>query len=222
MTVQRIAILGAESTGKSWLALELAARLQAHGLAACSVPEHLRIWCEREGRTPMAHEQGAIAQAQARSVLAQDAPVVIADTTALMTAVYSLYLFGDDSLLPFALAHQRLYTHTLVTALDLPWVADGLQRDGPQVREPVDRLIRQHLLAAGIAHSVVHGQGLQRLDNALMALGWPQYTGETVQRGARLDNRPLWACEKCSDPDCEHRLFTTLLQRPTDPADNPS
>jgi nicotinamide riboside kinase len=212
MTARRIAILGAESTGKSWLALALAQRLQAHGLAARWVPEQLRIWCEREGRTPTAHEQWAIAQAQVHAVLAESSAVVIADTTALMTAVYSQYVFGDGSLFPFALTHQRLYSHTLVTATDIAWVADGIQRDGPQVREPVDRLLRQSLLQAGIAFSVVHGHGQQRLDNALMALGWPDYAQHAAGRIAPHENRPQWTCEKCSDPDCEHRLFTGLLK----------
>ena len=88
-----------------------------------------------------------------------------------MTAVYSHMLFADESLYPMALAHQKHYDITLVTGLDLPWVADGLQRDGPQVRGPVDTLVRQALERSGIHYRVVYGQGPQRLNNALMALG---------------------------------------------------
>ena len=214
----RIAIVGAESTGKSWLAQALAACLGQRGLQARVVPESLRAWCEREGRTPRPDEQPGIAQLQMQAVLAMQADVVIADTTPLMTAVYSDYLFADDSLFGMALNHQRLYQHTLVTGLDLPWVADGLQRDGPHVREPVDLRVRQALAAGGIAHAVVYGQGLQRLNNALLALGWPpEDPGSWQQREAgqfALDRgRVPWSCDKCSDPDCEHRLFTGLIRR---------
>jgi hypothetical protein len=45
-------------------------------------------------------------------------------------------------------------------------VADGLQRDGPHVREPVDALVRQVLDQGGVPYRVVYGSGSQRLMNA--------------------------------------------------------
>jgi len=217
-TLRRIAIVGAESTGKSWLACTLTEVLRARGQTVQWVEEHLRLWCEREGRTPQPHEQLPIAQAQADAVLAITAGLVIADTTPLMTAIYSHHLFDDESLYPMALAHQRLYDLTLVTGLDLPWVADGLQRDGPHVRGPVDARVRQALTQAGVGFRVVYGQGLARLNNALLALGLPPedasaWEDRTSAQFALNQGRTPWLCEKCSDPDCEHRLFTGLLER---------
>ena len=155
MSPQRVAVLGAESTGKSWLTQALAGVLRARGQAVHTVDEVLRQWCDRAGRTPQRHEQMAIAeqQAQAAQPPGQPAPDawLISDTTPLMTAVYSHLLFDDESLYPMALAHQALYDITLVTGLDLPWVADGLQRDGPHVRGPVDTLVRQALERSGMA-----------------------------------------------------------------------
>jgi nicotinamide riboside kinase len=219
--VKRIAILGAESTGKSWLGNALAGVMQSRGLSVHQVDEALRHWCEREGRTPLAHEQFGIAQTQAQSVMRITQGVVIADTTPLMTAVYSHLLFADESLYPMALAHQALFDQTLVTGLDLPWVADGLQRDGPQVRGPVDTLVRQALERAGIAYRVVYGQGHQRLNNALLALG---LVGEDEAARTTRDNaqfainegRTAWQCNECSDPECEHKLFTGLLAKRTE------
>lgn len=178
----RIALLGAESTGKSTLAVDLAQWLCARGVPAVAVPEYLRAWCDTHGRTPQPHEQPAIAHEQARRVLTAangavpDGPrtpapqVVIADTTPLMTAIYSDMLFDDRSLYPFALDHQRHYQATLVAGLDVPWVADGLQRDGPHVRDRVDGLIRQHLEAAQVRYQVVYGLADERLASALAAL----------------------------------------------------
>jgi nicotinamide riboside kinase len=213
---QRIAIVGAESTGKSCLAKALAGVMQSRGHSVQTVDEVLRTWCEREGRTPLAHEQIGIAQTQAQAVMRIPQGVVIADTTPLMTAVYSHLLFADESLYPMALAHQALYDSTLVTGLDLPWVSDGLQRDGPQVRGPVDTLVRQALERAGIAYRVVYGQGHQRLNNALLALGLSgeddaaRMTRENAQFAIN-EGRTVWQCNECSDPACEHKLFSGLL-----------
>jgi hypothetical protein len=159
-------------------------------------------------------------QAQAAHPTGQPAPDtwLLSDTTPLMTAVYSQLLFDDESLYPMALAHQALYDITLVTGLDLPWVADGLQRDGPQVRGPVDTLVRQALERSGMAYRVVYGHGPGRLNNALLALGLAgedasaQHIREQGQFAIN-QGRSVWQCNDCSDPDCEHLLFTRLLKQ---------
>lgn len=208
-----IAIVGAESTGKTALAESLSERVAAEtGLSSTWVPEQLRLWCEREGRTPLQHEQAGIAAAQARRIdeAALSHAVVIADTSPLMTAVYSRYVFDDTSLDAMAAEWQRRCALTLLTALDLPWVADGLQRDGPQVREPVDTLLRELLIAQGLPWALVGGSGKARVANALDALAPLLRRQATPRRGlfTRLaernaDDRP-WNCELCDDPACEH------------------
>ncbi|RYF71535.1 MAG: ATPase [Comamonadaceae bacterium] len=204
-----IAVLGAESTGKTALAQALAARLQQRGVPTTWIGEYLREWCDREGRTPRPDEQAAIAREQTRRIAdAAARGVVVADTTALMTAIYSDMLFDDRTLHADALVAQRGYAVTLLTALDLPWIADGLQRNGPHVREPVDARVRAALTGAGLAFSVVHGTGDQRLANAWNAIG---RMGDVERDGGRGDWR--WPCDKCSDPVCEHRLFSDLLAR---------
>lgn len=212
-----IAIVGAESTGKTALARTLAARVADEtGLATTWVPEHLRSWCEREGRTPRIDEQAGIAAAQAAAIDAAAAAhdVVIADTTPLMTAVYSILVFGDRSLVAGAAAWQRAHcATTLLTALDLPWVADGLQRDGPHVRGPVDTLIREALATHALPWALVTGSGDGRAENALDAIAPLLRPRAAPRRGlfTRLaarnaDDKP-WVCADCDDPDCEHRAF---------------
>lgn len=215
---RRIALLGAESTGKTRLGQALAEVLgERQGLRVRFVPELLRQWCEQQGRTPQAHEQAGIAHEQARRVLAvSDADVVIADTTPLMTAIYSEYLFADRTLHPFALAHQLHYDVTLVTGLDLPWEADEPMRDGPHVREPVDRLLRSALTSAALPYHVVYGQGERRLANALQAIGGELRPADAVRDSVQFGiagGRRAWRCDRCSDADCEHRLFRDLLRR---------
>lgn len=172
-----VAVLGAESTGKTTLCEALARRFSAlPGWAAHDVGlvgEALRQFCERTGRTPTPGEQPGLAELQMQRIAeaARRHRVVIADTSAVMTAVYSVFVFGDRSLQAAAAqAHRGLVDQTLVTALDLPWVPDGHQRDGPHVREPVDRLLRAALGEAGIVHAVIGGQGERRVEAAWRAL----------------------------------------------------
>ena len=178
----RIAIVGAESTGKTTLAAALAAHLtQTTKQRVVWVPEVLREWCDRAGRTPRADEQAAILQAQQDRIDAAAAAhdIVVCDTTPLMTAVYSRLVFGDCWLDTRAAEWHRHIDLTLLTALDLPWVADGLQRVGPQVREPVDSALRELMAAHGLPWTVVRGEGSARLQCAVAAVAaiapprWP-------------------------------------------------
>ncbi|MEO7548371.1 MAG: ATP-binding protein [Ramlibacter sp.] len=211
----KIALLGAESTGKTALAGALAAQLRSQGRSVEVVAEVLREWCAREGRTPRPQEQLSIAREQELRVdaAAARAGIVIADTTAVMVAVYSAMLFADSSLLSFALERQRRYDVTLVTGLDLPWVADGLQRDGPHVREPVDAQVRAALDSAGVAYRVVYGRGRERLLHALNAIESIATSDRLSCTGADSDSKTgawSWSCGKCGDAACEHRLFSGL------------
>ncbi len=207
----RIALLGAESTGKTALAEALAGHFNAAGRTAAAVPEVLREWCVQHGREPRPQEQLAIAREQERRADAASAraQVVIADTTALMVAIYAAMLYEDDPLYRFALESQRRYDATLVMGLDLPWVADGLHRQGPQVREDVDGCLRAELARAAVPYRVIYGDGTQRLDSALAALDAPAKTKTAPPRG---DAAWVWSCEKCSDPECEHKLFSRMLR----------
>jgi nicotinamide riboside kinase len=209
----KIALLGAESTGKSQLAKALSARLQQSGLQVHRVDEYLREWCDTYQRTPSQDEQLHIVEMQIARVRAAPAnAVVIADTTPVMTAVYSQMLFNDDRLNEVALSHQSLYDVTLLTGLDVPWVSDGLQRDGPHVREPVDAAVRHMLGLAGLPYQVVYGSGVQRLENALYCIG--RQAPEWAKQLERPELPARWSgpCETCGDGDCEHRLFTRLVK----------
>jgi len=213
-----IALVGAESTGKTTLATTLAERLRAEtGLACTVVGEVLREWCEHTGRTPRVDEQAPILAEQRRRIdAAADAhAIVVADTTPLMIAVYHRIVFGDRSLDgPAGRWHATQVAHTLVTALDLPWVADGHQRDGEHVRAPVDAALRELLAAHRIAWSRVAGVGPARVESALDAVAPLLRRRASPKRGlfTRLAERDAaqpdwpWVCESCDVPECEHLM----------------
>lgn len=193
-----IALLGAEGSGKTALASALAQRLAQRGIAALCVPDPLPEWREREGRPPRADEQASIAAAQTRRIAeAAERGIVIADTTALMTALHSHQRFDDDSLHAQAIAAQRGYALTLLLA----------------AREPsnIESLLRAALLKANLPFSVIHGEGTQRLPQAwdtIRALADPDRVAHATQPGRAAWG---WSCDKCSDPGCEHRLFSDLV-----------
>lgn len=222
-----ISLLGGESSGKSSLAAELTVVARASLSHPVSlVPEYLREWCERKGRAPLQHEQAEIADEQGlriRSALERpdadgaNSSLVIADTTPAIVAAYSELYFQDNSLWDAALAFQRECDLTLLMGLDIPWVPDGLFRDNPSIRLATDDLLRRRLNDAGIAFQTVYGKGPDRLRNALRLISptlqqhYPDIES-MVQTSAELtEGRGSWNCEACSDPDCEHRLFTRLM-----------
>lgn len=165
MRLLRVAILGAESSGKSTLAAALAERLDT-----VWVPEYLREFVETQGRVPVAGDQFLIAGTQVareREAAGRARRVLVCDTTPLMTLVYSRHYFdGEDALLA-ALAATTQYDLTLVTAPDTPWVADGLQRESEAVRQQVYRLLLDELAARQIPHLVLHGTLEARMAQAM-------------------------------------------------------
>ena len=203
-----VALLGAESTGKTTLAQQLGVALRERGERVAVVAEYLREFCDRERRTPRSDEQRGIAAEQTHRIAAAAAAhdVVIADTTALMIAVYSDHVFGDLGLYGEALSAHARCQLTLLTALDLPWQADGHQRDGPHVREPVDAKVRAALASAALDCSVVFGQGQTRLLNALAAVDRARTPPEPLSAGQRW----RWVCERCGDADCERHWLPSL------------
>lgn len=125
----------------------------------------------------------------------------------------------DDPEVAAAVRHDT--TTALLMGLDLPCAAG----DRP-AQEAADAHLRAALSAAGVGYRVVYGQGDQRTANALNAIKniaasayrssagghFDSKNDEQTERSARLR---AWNCEKCSDPECEHRLFSALMGRDT-------
>ncbi len=169
---QLICLIGAECTGKTTLAQRLAEELSSRW-----VPERLRLFCDALGRTPAQHEQIDILEQQARDEMAslEEATrhrqrYVFCDTAPLLTAVYSEFVFGDTSLYPRARELHARYAMTLLLEPDLPWIADGLQRDGAHVQLPIHtKIVKELQDIGGLIHHVA-GSGELRCASALAAV----------------------------------------------------
>ena len=166
-----ICLIGAESTGKTTLAQALAAHFNCPW-----VPEYLREFCESRNRTPTRGEQLLILETQVihESVALEyartaNAPYVFCDTAPLLTAIYSAFVFGDQSPFPRARELQTRYALTLALAPDIAWVADE-QRDGAHVRQPITTLIANELVALNVPTATINGHGRARFASALKAI----------------------------------------------------
>lgn len=168
-----VGLVGGESTGKSTLAADL-----ADALGAVVVPEALRDFVDRAGRTPRCDEQRALLREQVDGISRAIATaalhgcdLVVSDPAPLMTAVYSVMYFADDTLTSDARAHaDETFDLLLWCRPDLQWVADGPQRDGPEGRTRADELLAQVLPALRVPHIEVTGLGDARTSTAIDAI----------------------------------------------------
>ena len=104
-----------------------------------------------------------------------------------------------------ALEAQRGFDYSLLLALDVGSANASANGVDTAQRLRMDALLRQALVQAQIPFQVIYGLGEDRLAQALSAL-----KRSPAVREAR--RKPwVWACDKCSDPACEHRLLSDLL-----------
>jgi len=124
----RLVLLGAESTGKSTLAMALAARWDEP-----IAEEYGReLWVERGGKLTFSDMQ-AIAETQiAREdrLLGEARRILVCDTSPATTAFYSRKFFGQVAPELERLA-QRSYDLTLFCQPDIPFIQDGTRQDEP-------------------------------------------------------------------------------------------
>ncbi len=147
MAPRRIGLLGGESSGKTTLAMGL-----ADALPAFVAEEYLRDFVRDFGRLPALADQEGIFLTQqmtvgtvARAAEYAETPWVIADPLPLMTAVYSIVYFDDDTLLDAGIEDAATYDAILWCAPDFDWTADEGVRDGVQHRERADRVIAEYV-----------------------------------------------------------------------------
>lgn len=113
----------------------------------------------------------------------------------------------DSPPLPDALpAAQPRWDLVLLMGLDLP-----LTQGATTQHQHTDRQLRTKLRQLAIEHATVYGHGPARTQQALQAVA---YASQRPVTPPTQRSRWRWACEKCSDPDCEHRLFRDLAMAP--------
>jgi NadR type nicotinamide-nucleotide adenylyltransferase len=155
----RVALLGAESTGKSTLAAALGART-----GEPVAEEYGReLWVERDGALTFA-DMLTIAETQiAREdqLLEQASHMLICDTTPATTAFYSRKLFGQIAPELERMA-TRSYDFTFLCLPDIPFIQDGT-RQNEAFRAEQHTYYEALLAHSGIAWAALAGGLEERL-----------------------------------------------------------
>jgi NadR type nicotinamide-nucleotide adenylyltransferase len=166
-----ICIAGAESTGKSWLAQRL-----ADHLGCTAVREYGRDYCLAHGNAVSMEELVHIGQQQERLLAdALDAAAgagesyVIADTDALVTAVWADMMYGWRD--PWFAGDRLVADLHLVTANDIAWERDAIRVYGAdEDRQRFRNLLVAEIAARGGRVAEIPGEGAARFANALAAI----------------------------------------------------
>jgi HTH-type transcriptional repressor of NAD biosynthesis genes len=161
--VERVGLLGGESTGKSTLALALSKALQT-----LTVAEFGReLWEARNGhltyedmlyigKTQVARENGCMSKCRR---------YLICDTTPLTTLFYSHEFFGKADAELESLA-ERKYKHLFLCADDIPFVQDGT-RQGESFRSRQNQWYEDELKRRGWSYMLLSGSLSQRVKQAI-------------------------------------------------------
>ena len=89
--------------------------------------------------------------------------------------------------------------------------------------QPADQRVRTALASNGTSFQVLYGTSEERLAQAMNLIttrvSQPTKSATLPNSEVSGQRKPwLWSCDKCSDPQCEHKLLTALLaKRPTAP-----
>ena len=162
--MKKIAIVGPESTGKSWLSEALASKLNT-----VWVPEFARTYLNQIERPYEQSDLENIARGQLESEDALQAMAnqfLICDTNLLVIEVWSENAFGNCPEWIRNEVRNRKYDLHLLTDVDLPWQPDPL-REHPHLRAYFYDIYVQKLKSIGHSFEVVSGLGQARIDCAL-------------------------------------------------------
>lgn len=169
-SVFNVAILGAESTGKTTLCRDLAAHFGSPW-----VPEYMRTYlqakwnneqltCTWDDLLPIAQGQIDLENKLAKQAaqLPDNNHYLFCDTSLFELMVYANWYYGDcpEALSQAALVHY--YDLILLTDVDIPWVADDL-RDSPHQRENISAYFASQLTLHNKAFQRIGGERMQRV-----------------------------------------------------------
>jgi NadR type nicotinamide-nucleotide adenylyltransferase len=162
--LRKIAITGPESTGKSWLAEQLARHYKTH-----FVKEYAREYLARLQKPYALDDIVQIAKGQraAEKIMeAKSDQLLFADTEMLVCKIWADFVFGETPAFIQQVFEQQYYDLYLLCDIDLPWEADPL-REHPDRRKEIMGLYKQALDDRKMPYKLVSGLNNKRLNHAI-------------------------------------------------------
>jgi len=167
MNIQKIAIVGPESTGKSTISPMLAEHYDT-----VWVPEYAREYCEKLTAPCTWEDEINMFRGQLeleKKLLPKANKILICDTTFITVKIWSDQMFGKAPQEVLDELPKHTYDFYLLMNIDLPWENDPL-RDFPHLREHFMEVWHQELQALGANYEVISGTNAQRFRNAVKAI----------------------------------------------------
>ncbi len=162
--LKRISITGPESSGKTWLAENLARYYNTF-----FVEEYSREYLEIHGADYVLEDVINIAKGQLErenEVAQKSKNLLFCDTDLLVTKIWCEVVFGSC---PEWIENQfskHVYDLYLLCCPDIPWEPDPL-RENPDDRDQLFELYQSVLIENGLPFKIVRGLGEVRLENAI-------------------------------------------------------
>lgn len=167
-SVKRVVLIGAESTGKTTMASHLA----RHYDTVWS-PEYLRIFVDHKGGVPEPADIPVISRRhleQEAAYLSQSNRLLFIDTDLITALVYSRFYFNYCPEWIEQASVEREADLYLLCDTDIPWEEDDDQRDGPVVRETLQKVLHDELVTRGLPFVVLSGSIEERKQAAVTAV----------------------------------------------------
>lgn len=179
--IQKIVVLGPESTGKSTLCAALAAHYQT-----IWTPEYARAFLSKNGtkytyddlltiaKGQIQKEEEALASLN-KNTVDQPTPNIsnklILDTDMYVMKVWCEYVFNNCHHFILEQINQRSYDLYLLCDIDLPWAADEMREypdAGPRIE--LFTIYRELLINQNTPWGIVSGTGKERTENAIQLI----------------------------------------------------
>lgn len=167
-TIKKIGIVGAESTGKTWLCENLAQHFQT-----VWVPEYAREYFNDSDIYNYTMEDLIlIAKKQVElehQLMKRAREFIFCDTTLITLKIWAVLEFNQTP--PYIEEHlsKIKYDHYFITDNQMPWVADAL-RQNKHSRELLFHMNEEEVKRSGIPYSVITGVNNDRLKVAIELL----------------------------------------------------
>lgn len=165
--IRRISITGPESTGKSWLAQQLALHFQEPW-----VPEYAREYLNNLDHPYGFEDILHIAEGQYRlekEKIRTAKHYLFCDTDFLVTHIWGMVKYGRSHHWIENKKNNHIYDLYLLCDTDLPWEPDPL-REHPEQRKELLELYLKELYELKFPYSLISGQGKARLNAAITAI----------------------------------------------------